>query len=192
MNLSSQVLPGNKRKTSTQSPENELKRAIKEHEVSVNTQLEMEAINAEIKKCKKVGLNALTNHLTRKKFNPFLIILIDSYRARTSGDYKISYRVLDTNYARIQRAKKKIEIMKTRIDRKNTWENIIFEGGRVTIEGDSLKIYHVENPEKETIQEIKSNAFRWSSNWGCWYRKHTDNAIYSLNYLSFINSKIAA
>ncbi len=76
--------------------------------------------------------------------------------------------------------------MQGRIERKNTWQDIIFEGGRVTIEDDRLKIYHDEKPEREIINEIKSNGFRYSPHWVCWTRKHTANAIHSLRQLSFI------
>jgi hypothetical protein len=174
----------------TKSPEDDREAAEKKLEKLLNVQLEMKAINAEIRKCKLKTLEELTHHLVVKEgFNPVLVSCMDSYHAKQTGKYKIPGFTLTNNNAKIKAAADKIKIMETRIDRKNTWKDIIFEGGHVTIEDDRLKIFHDEKPEKEIIQEIKNNGFRWSPNWQCWCRKHTGNAIYSLKYLSFINTK---
>jgi len=93
---------------------------------------------------------------------------------------------LTNNNAKVKSARQKVLIMQVRIERKSTWEDITFEGGYVTIEDDRVKIFHDEKPSRETIQEIKSNGYRWSPNWVCWCRKHTGNAVHGLKYLSFL------
>lgn len=174
----------------TKSPEDDREAAEKKLERLLNVQLEMKAINAEIRKCKITDFTELVNHLTiKEEFNPVLVSCMDSYHARQTGKYKIPGFTLTNNNAKIKAAAQKIKTMETRIDTKNTWKDIIFEGGHVTIEDDRLKIFHDEKPERAIIQEIKSNGFRWSPNWACWCRKHTGNAIYSLKFLSFINTK---
>lgn len=170
----------------TKSPEDDRGEAERKLNKLVNIQLEMKEINAEIRRCKIKDLEPLINHLINQEFNPVLVSLIDNFYGRNSGKYKIPSFTLTNNNAKIKAAKQKIKIMETRIDRKNSWEDIFFKGGRVTIEDDRLKIFHDEKPEREIIQEIKNNGFRWSPNWKCWCRKHTGNALFSVKHLSFI------
>jgi len=170
----------------TKSPEDDRDEAERKLENIVNAQLEMKLINAEIRKCKIKDLEPLIKHLTGLGFNSVLISLIDNFSSRNSGKYKIPSFTLTNNNAKIKAAEKKIKIMEARIDNKNTWEDIIFTGGYITIEDDRVKIFHDEKPEREIIQEIKKNGFRWSPNWGCWCRKHTGNALFAVKYLSFI------
>ncbi|MDR2832963.1 MAG: hypothetical protein LBV67_04525 [Streptococcaceae bacterium] len=40
-----------------------------------------------------------------------------------------------------------------------------------------IEIYHDEKPEREEIQEIKKNGFRWSPRGKCWGRQLTRNAV---------------
>ncbi len=168
------------------SPEDEQELAERKLENLVNNQLEMKAINAEIRKCKITDLKELISHLTIMGFSSGLISLISSGYGSNSGKYKIPSFTLTNNNARIKATEKKVKMMQTRIERKNTWEDIVFQGGRVTIEDDRLKIFHDEKPNRDIIQELKKNGYRWSPNWACWCRKHTGNAIYSLRFLSFV------
>lgn len=78
---------------------------------------------------------------------------------------------------KVKRLEEKVLIMKTRIQRKETFSKIIFPGGSIDIENDRVVIRHDERPEKEVIEKLRSNGFRWSPNWHCWCRKHTGNAI---------------
>lgn len=79
--------------------------------------------------------------------------------------------------------------MKSRIETKLDFEDFKFEGGYYTVKDDRVKIFHEEKPSKEVIQELKSNGFRWSPNWKCWCRKHTQNALVITSRLTFIKSK---
>jgi len=82
------------------------------------------------------------------------------------------------SYAKaIREANERIHIMKVRINRKDTWEDIKFEGGYITIEDDRVKIFHEDRPEKDVIEKLKRTGFRWSPNWKSWVRKHTGNAV---------------
>jgi len=170
----------------TKSPEDDRDEAERKLEKLVNAQLEMKEINAEIRKSKIKDLEPLIKHLTGVGFNSVLISLIDNFYGRNSGKYKIPGFTLTNNNAKIKAAEKKIKIMDARIKNKNTWEDIIFTGGYITIEDNRIKIFHDEKPEREIIQEIKKSGFRWSPNWGCWCRKHTGNALFAVKYLSFI------
>jgi len=166
----------------TKSPEDDKEAAERKLEKLVNNQLEWKAINAAIRKSKLTDEKELLNHLIIQDFSPNTLKLID-YRG---GKFVIPSFYLTNNNATIKNTKDKIKAMETRIDRKMTWEDITFEGGYVTIEDDRLKIFHDEKPSRETIQEIKSNGYRWSPNWVCWCRKHTGNAVHGLKYLSFL------
>ena len=73
--------------------------------------------------------------------------------------------------------------MKNRIDVKKDFKPINFNGGSVFIENDRVIISHDDRPDKETIQAIKSNGFRWSPKMKNWCRKHTVNALRDAAYL---------
>ena len=167
----------------TKSPEDELEIAERRLEELVNYQLELKEINVAVRKFKSDDINEIYSHLIQLDYQMCNITKLDL----RGGKYKIPSYVLTNNNAKIKSTQSKVKIMQTRIDRKNTWEDIKFEGGYITIEDDRLKIFHDEKPEKEIIQEIKKNGYRWSPHWSCWCRKHTGNALYGIKYLSFIN-----
>lgn len=84
---------------------------------------------------------------------------------------------------KIRETKKKIQAMKNRIEAKNSFKDINFKGGSITIENDRVVIRHEEKPERDIIQAIKSRGFRWSPKMMCWCRKHTRNALYDAELL---------
>lgn len=86
------------------------------------------------------------------------------------------YSLTNSN-ARIKNAQEKLEIMKSRIARKETWEPIIFAGGKIDIESDRVIVKHDEKPAADIIMKLKARGFRWSRNYSCWLRKHTARAI---------------
>jgi hypothetical protein len=79
---------------------------------------------------------------------------------------------------KIRERKKKLEVMKVRIERKETFETINFDGGSISIEADRVIISHLTKPERDVIDKLKSRGFRWSPSFKAWSRKHTGNAIY--------------
>ena len=84
---------------------------------------------------------------------------------------------LTNNNAKIKARKQKIEIMKNRIETKETFEKIEFEGGYIDIENDRVIIKHEEKPDRAVIDKIKARGFRWSRNYSCRCRKHTAMAL---------------
>jgi len=84
---------------------------------------------------------------------------------------------------KIREAKKKIQVMKNRIEAKSNFKPILFNGGSIDIENDRVIIKHDEKPDRDIIQAIKKSGFRWSPKMGNWCRKHTRNAIYDAEYL---------
>lgn len=135
-------------------PEDELDKAIKEVDVLIIKQIFMKKANKEFKK----GLSELGAPDTgMKRFETF---------------------ELTNNNAKIKARRDKILIMKARIQTKETFKIIEFEGGYIDIENDRVIIKHEEKPEREIIDKIKARGFRWSRNYGCWCRKHTAQALY--------------
>lgn len=95
---------------------------------------------------------------------------------------------LTNNNATIKRTLEKIAVMKNRIQTKESFEDIQFDGGYLTIEDDRIKIFHESKPEQNIIEELKKSGFRWSPFWKCWCRKHTGNALWVSKRLSFIQA----
>ena len=84
---------------------------------------------------------------------------------------------------KIREAKKKIAVMKNRIEAKENMGVVHFDGGSIYIENDRVIIAHDEKPSKDIITAIKSSGFRWSPKMGNWCRKHTANARYDAGLL---------
>lgn len=90
---------------------------------------------------------------------------------------------IDSLTTKIRERNKKLEVMRIRIERKETFQKIEFDGGYVDIENDRVVIKHHEKPSREVIDAIKSYGFRYSPKTVSWVRKHTGNAIYDLKLL---------
>ena len=84
---------------------------------------------------------------------------------------------LTNNNAKIKRLRDKLTTMRRRIETRDSFETIEFEGGRITIEEDRVMVRHDVKPPREIIDRFKSNGFRWSPHWKCWCRKHTAQAL---------------
>lgn len=92
------------------------------------------------------------------------------------------------SYAKsIREANERINILKVRIQRKDNWEDIQFDGGYITIEDDRVKIIMEGKPSEELRTKLKKAAFKWSPNWKAWVRKHTGNAVYDAKRIIGIN-----
>lgn len=97
---------------------------------------------------------------------------------RAKGWIENGWCLSNTNLTtKIRERKKKLEIMKVRIDRKESFEKIIFNGGYVDIENDRVIIKHDTKPNREELDLIKKFGFRYSPKNVSWVRKHTGNAI---------------
>lgn len=82
---------------------------------------------------------------------------------------------------KIKARREKLEVMASRIQTKASFERINFEGGYADVENDRVVVKHDEKPSPDIIQVIKTNGFKYSPKTQSWVRKHTENAIYSLN-----------
>ncbi|MCP1996687.1 hypothetical protein [Flavobacterium sp. HSC-61S13] len=175
----------------TKSPEEEITLADRKLEELTNLQIEYKEINVLIKKSKLKERNEIIELLLKEGYSKEAITALNEVKKYNGVDYVIeSYKVptytLTNNNAKIKAAAQKVIIMQNRITRKESWEDILFDDGRVTIEDDRVKIIHDNKPNPEIIQELKKNGFRWSPFWKCWCRKHTGNAIAVTKGLSFI------
>lgn len=103
---------------------------------------------------------------------------LETEKEKSNGECSV-YNVT----TKIRETKKKILVMKARIEAKENQKPIFFEGGSIYIENDRVIIAHDSKPERDIIQAIKSNGFRWSPKMGNWCRKHTGNARYAANRL---------
>jgi|19_taG_2_1085344.scaffolds.fasta_scaffold02417_9 hypothetical protein len=84
---------------------------------------------------------------------------------------------ITNNNAKIKRLKQNVIIAERRESAAGTFEPIEFAGGSVDIQNDRVIIKHDEKPSREVISGIKAKGFKWSRNYGCWCRKHTDQAL---------------
>lgn len=84
---------------------------------------------------------------------------------------------LTNNGALIKRLQEKLLNMNARINARDSFRPIEFEGGKITIENDRVNIWHDSKPERAMIETLKGSGFRWAPSVGCWCRKHTANAI---------------
>jgi len=87
--------------------------------------------------------------------------------------------ILSNNNAKINRLKGKLTVMRNRIACRDNFEPIKFDGGEIVIKDDRVCICYDEKPEREVIEKLKSNGFRWSPKNKRWQRKHTKNAMYT-------------
>lgn len=83
----------------------------------------------------------------------------------------------------IREANERINVLKVRIERKENWEDVLFDGGRITIEDDRVKIIHDDRPDNEIIAKLKKNGWKWSPQWKAWVRKHTGQAVSNAKYI---------
>lgn len=176
----------------TPSPEEELDAAILRLDKLIIVQQNMKDINKIVKSV--LGSKKSEDASSEKLSIIFNRILEEGYSESiakeaitpTYSRYGFPSYLLTNNNATIKRTQQKVLIMKNRISTKESFEDIIFDGGYVTIEDDRVKIFHDEKPEQLIINEIKSNGFRWSPNWKCWCRKHTGRALQVVKSLTFV------
>lgn len=91
------------------------------------------------------------------------------------NNFKLARANLTT---KIRERKHKLEVMKSRIERKETFEKTFFKGGFINIENDRVIIKHDNKPPKEICKILSDNGFRFSHTTKSWVRKHTANAIH--------------
>jgi len=167
----------------TLSPEDEL--TIAENRLIKLQALQDEAkdLNAWIRKNKLTDPKEIITKAKEAEYSDDVLKLLyeqtkwDGEKSVIIG-YKVPSFTLTNNNAKIKSTIAKVKTMLNRIETKENFTDIEFPNGRITIEDDRIKIFNDEKPEKEIIELIKSNGFRWSPFWKCWCRKHTENAMY--------------
>ena len=166
----------------TLPPEDELKIAeIKLMELQI-AQESWKAINKMIKKFKLKTLPEIIEKAEELEIEQKYLEALtenqsyDGEKFVINGYYIPAYRLTNNNNT-IKRTAEKVKTMLNRIQVKESFEDLTFEGGYITIEDDRVKIYHDEKPSDEVRALIKSKGFRWSPFWKCWCRKHTENAL---------------
>lgn len=164
----------------TLSPEEELDKALMMLDKQTAFHETMKACN---KIMQKKGIETADKlHEIRKVFGDKIYQMVleigDMYRRHGAEDYSFRGFMLTNSNAKIKSLKDKVEIMKKRIERKESFEPINFDGGYIDIQADRVIIKHDEKPSHTVINELKRRGFRWSGQYASWSRKHTGNAIY--------------
>ena len=152
----------------TPSPEEDLDNAVKELDKLLSVQQTMKDVNKIMRSKSKTKFCELLE--SGLSFKASMSIVVDP-------GFKFKSFQLTNNNAKIKAKRDKILIMKSRIETKENFEDITFDGGYISIENDRVIIKHTEKPSRDVIDKIKSRGFRWSRNYGCWCRKHTARAI---------------
>lgn len=97
-----------------------------------------------------------------------------------------SYK-LTNNLANIKRMEQRVKELESKEQKAETGQNeeIQIPGGiiRVDYSLDRITIKHDQKPSPEIIKELKGHGFRWSPHYGCWMRKITGNAMWTVKHL---------
>lgn len=160
----------------TPTPEDDLQSALEDVDSLIFLQEKMKIVNKLIRKYKEPALIAEKIReeelMSESDIQKKILNVPDFMDGMGFPRYKLT-----NNNAKIKARKEKVLIMKSRIETKSEWKAIEFDGGMIDIENDRVIIKHDEKPDQEVIQKIKSFGFRWSRNYECWSRKHTQQAI---------------
>lgn len=161
------------KRVKTPSPEDDLEAVNRKLDNAIILNENIKEWNKVIRKQKagKITTEAMMQQLSEQG-------MPDNYKRTILSSIEYNYWTgFGTISTEIKRLRERAEALRTRIDRKENWEDIEFDGGRISIEDDRLKIFHDQRPEPEIIEQLKRNGFRWSRHWGCWCRKHTGAAL---------------
>jgi hypothetical protein len=182
-------------RTPTPSPEEEIEITLKDIDNLVILQERMKETNKVIRKYKLTEDYAFMSRQenwneTEKEAYQELLQLLGSHKnvweimqkGHCCGCGFASYSITSVT-TKIRERKKKLDIMRVRIERKEKYEPKKFNGGSIYIENDRVIIQHDSKPDKAIIEAIKRKGFRWSPKCGNWCRKHTGNAIYDAENL---------
>lgn len=160
----------------TLSPEGEIDRALLELDRAVALQEMMKDINKIIRSKKKTEEEKKKEIAETYDLTPDMIDEI--FSPDCFGGIGFASFTLTNNNAKIKRLKDKLQTMRLRIERKEVWDPIGFDGGTIDIENDRVVIYNDTKPDYDIISALKGKGFRWSPKHKCWCRKHTARAVY--------------
>jgi hypothetical protein len=148
----------------TLSPEEDLEAMLKKHETLRS--------NHEIMK----SVNKIWRSKTKNKVLEISKLLeIPEDEAKKMRGYQ--QFELSNNLAKIKTVEQRIIDLKKRIEAKESFQVINFQGGMIDIVDDRVRISHDEKPPAEIIEKLKSKGFWYSWKYNTWNRKHTARAI---------------
>ena len=131
--------------------------------------------NKRIKEAKRTGED-LTQYLTETfGIQPHMI------------DFTMSWGFgLANNNAKIKRVEQRIKELEQKEANKATGENqeVVIPGGLIVVnyELDRITIKHDTKPGPGIIKALKHHGFKWTPHYGCWMRKITRNAMFTINH----------
>lgn len=145
----------------------------------------MKAVNAIVRK-KPIDMKKLEQALGSKEKAEKLIIP-DCFNQIGFASY-----ALNNNRASIKATQERLDRLKKRKDQGD--KEIEVNGVKVVQNSEAMRIQLFFNgkPPKETIELLKSNAFKWAPGVGAWQRQLTNNAVYSFNHFVLPHLKLAA
>jgi hypothetical protein len=155
------------------TPEDDLTDTENRLEKLIAFQDQAKEVNVFLRKTKLKDLQEMIAELLDQGYPKEVLKRIDKVGDR----YKVPAYALTNNNATIKRLRERIQILGTRIERKENFEDLLFDGGYITISDDRVKVFHEDKPSADIINKLKRGGFRWSPFWKCWTRKHTGNAI---------------
>ena len=84
---------------------------------------------------------------------------------------------LSSSRNRVKRLQERLLVNRNRIEARNNFERINFEGSYIDIEDNRVIICHDQKPGREVINRLKRRGFHYSRRFNRWSRKHTRQAI---------------
>jgi hypothetical protein len=100
------------------------------------------------------------------------------------------WRISNTN-ANIRYYKKKIEALEAREKLSEQFQETIIPGGKIYFANDRLIVEHDEKPDRDTLDAIRSNGFKYSPRTKTWVRQFTGNAVHSARILAAKLNEVA-
>lgn len=170
------------------------KRAIKRHlSPTVTISGELQANIDKLEKLQKHHEQMKTfNAMMRKKQSPEVIaektgISIENVNKLMQPDFcgRLGFPQykLTNNLATIKNTQDRIKVLSNKVEAQETGakREYITDLCKIVVSGeaDRIQLYFDGKPSDQIRTELKSLAFKWSPNNGCWQRKITPNALWS-------------
>lgn len=160
------------------TPDTELEKAQKDLADCEELQEFMKKVNAVIRKAK--GGNCFEQLLQLGVRERLAVELLTPDWAKRIGfkPYEIT-----NNGANIRRLKARLKELEEKAERRNSdvpETEVEINGVKIleNYDADRVQIFFPGKPEREVIQNLKSNGWKWSPSTACWQRKLTTQAIY--------------
>ena len=103
-------------------------------------------------------------------------------KRKAEGFKARDYRIVNLN-ARIRYYKEMIESNERRMNLIENFKEVEIKGGRIYASDNRIIVEHLEKPDRNVIDLVKSHGFKYSPRTKTWVRKFTENAIFSTKQL---------